>query len=272
MKLRTIPLAVLAAFTIAGPASAATLLFADNFDSGVNNVANVFSNNVASSQSGSIGTTNYAVTGYGGSQTWVAQHGGSIATISNSPGYEGGNFYTGNASLNNNFATQANATNEVLQISFNILNVYNSAGANWVQFNLGNSQSLNVTDATVGLGMLFRINQGTQTFSGGGAIDSDSYVDGNLVTILLSNTAGTGSAFNGNGSVAKVNIGGTDVGTYTLAQQTNAYVTFGGFVTGTGGEQVVGEFDNLSVSAIPEPGAATLLGGLGMLALLRRRR
>jgi uncharacterized protein (TIGR03382 family) len=32
-----------------------------------------------------------------------------------------------------------------------------------------------------------------------------------------------------------------------------------------------GEIDNLSVSLIPEPGAA-LLGGLGLLTLLRRRR
>jgi uncharacterized protein (TIGR03382 family) len=33
----------------------------------------------------------------------------------------------------------------------------------------------------------------------------------------------------------------------------------------------VANIDNLTITAIPEPGAA-LLGGLGMLALLRRRR
>lgn len=43
------------------------------------------------------------------------------------------------------------------------------------------------------------------------------------------------------------------------------------FVKPGGGENYTGYADNFKVVAVPEPGAA-LLGGLGMLALLRRRR
>ena len=147
--------------------------------------------------------------------------------ISNSPAFYG--FAdVANVSVVNDFAAQANAANQPLQISFNIVDVTDTnAGADaWVQFNIGNSTHADIQGGTVGLGMLFRADQRTQTFSGGPGIEEGTYVDGDLVTITLSGTGGVGSASNGNGSVANVKVGATNVGTYTLAQQTNAYVTF----------------------------------------------
>lgn len=60
------------------------------------------------------------------------------------------------------------------------------------------------------------------------------------------------------------------IGTYTLigGLSSDTYITFGMTQFVSGGR---GAIDNLVVQAIPEPGAA-LLGGIGLLMLVRRRR
>lgn len=257
---------------IFGTSSASTLLLSDNFNDPNSGVSG-FNDNLASTQSGTLATTTYSVQGGG----YVAQHGnggtlgvsGILLVATSAPGDGNG---TGSVSLNNNFANQANAANQALQITFNI-NSVDSYGdpERWVQFNVGNSQHLDVGNGTVGAGVLFRVNGGTQLLSAGGGIGSSgTWATNDLVTITLTDTAGTGSAFNGNGSKATISIGATNYGTFTLAQQTNAYLTFSGY-NYDNSQFGIGRFDNLNVTLVPEPGAA-LLGGLGMLALLRRRR
>jgi hypothetical protein len=260
MKLKHVPLATLLALSLAGSSSAATLLLSDNFNDNPNGDASTFNNNLASTQSGTLATTTYSTQG----AQWTAQHSnGGRLLVATSNGWEG----NGSVSLNNNFAIQANATNEALQISFNIHEsaAYPSTDR-WVQFNVGNSQHLDVGNGGVGIGIIFRVNGSAETTKGG----ASTWAADDLVTITLTDTAGTGSAYNGNGSKATVSVGATNFGTVTLAQQTNAFLTFSAFNYGSD-QFGLGTFDNLSVSLVPEPSAA-LLGGLGLLCLMRRRR
>lgn len=264
MKLKKTPLAVLTVLAIAGPASAATLLLSDNFNDAPNESVSTFNSNLASTQSGTLATVSYTIQG----TNYVSQHSNSgrllVATSIDGNG-------NGSVSLNNNFATQANTANLPLQITFNIVNVTDySDTTKWVQFNVGSSQNLDVANAGAAVGALFRVNGGGQILSAGSAlVGASAWTANDLVTITLTDTAGTGSAFNGNGSNATISIGATNYGTFALAQQTSAYLTFSGYNYGS--EFGVGTFDNLSVTLIPEPHAA-LLGGLGLMALLRRRR
>jgi len=263
--MQTNPIQVLlVSLGIAGSCSATTLLLSDNFNDNPNNSVSSFNDNLASTQSGTLATTSYSTQG----ANWTAQHssGGYLLVATSNDG--NGN---GSVSLNNNFANQANAANQALQITFNFVGVDSYADTSrWVQFNVGNSQNLDVGNATVGAGVLFRVSGATQLLSGGSGIGGGTWSANDLVTITLTGTGGVGSAFNGNGSEATISIGGTNYGTFTLAQQTNAFLTFSAFNYGLD-QFGVGRFDNLNVTLVPEPGAA-LLGGLGTLALLRRRR
>ena len=184
----------------------------------------------------------------------VAQHSnGNRLLVATSNDWAG----NGSVSLNNNFATQANATNEALQITFNIHEVGGYGNTTkWVQFNVGNSQHLDVGNGGVGAGVLFRVNGEAGALSSGGGIGSPgTWATDSLVTITLTGSSGFGSAFNGNGSKATISVGATNFGTFTLAQQTNAYLTFSAFNYGND-EFGLGTFDNLNVTLVPEPGAA----------------
>jgi len=232
--------------------AAQTALFSDHFNTGTNRQGAAFNTDIALSQSGTLAPQAYTVQG----SDWRVQHGGSVLTISNSPAFYGG-ADVGNISLPNVFAAQANATDQPLQIRFKVIDVVDSgAGADaWVQFNIGNAPHANITDSSVGLGILFRANQLTQTFSGGSSIDSGVYPDDKMITITLSGTGGVGSAFNGNGSEATVKVDFQDPVVYTLAQQSAAFVTFGGFHPNYG--QMVGYLDDLSISLVPSSGPPT---------------
>lgn len=262
----TAALCALAAFTIAGSASAATVLFLDNFNEDpANEVAENFNNNLAATQSGTLATTAYTI-GSGNSNAAQHSNGGTqmtLATFTDARGF-------GRVSLDNNFATQANAADQPLEVSFNLLTVfgYTANPDRWVSFSIGSAQNQFITQDYVGV--LFRAAGQTQTLNGteglGGTPD---WVANNLVTIRLSGTGGTGSAFSINGTEATISIGANNIGTFALAQQSVAFMTFSAM--NNTGEFGGGNFDNFSVTLIPEPSAA-LLGGLGLLALLRRKR
>ncbi|MCU0796077.1 MAG: PEP-CTERM sorting domain-containing protein [Akkermansiaceae bacterium] len=256
---------LLALLGYSGVSQATTLLLSDNFNDNPNNATWSFNDSLASTQAGSLATVTYSVQGF----NYVAQHsnGGYLLVATATDG--NGN---GSVSLNNNFASQANAANQPLQITFNINSVAGYGDTTrWVQFNVGASQHLDVGNPGVGAGVLFRVSGDTQLLSAGAGIGTGgTWSADDLVTITFSGTGGVGSAFNGNGSQAAISIGSTNYGTFTLGQQTDAYLTFSAF--NYGGDQFgLGRFDNLSVSLIPEP-SALLLGGFGLLALLRRRR
>lgn len=254
-----------AAFAIAQSLSASTLLFADNFnDPGGNGDASTFNNNLALTQSGSLvsgGPIGYNLTNVGAG--FVAQHSnGGALLVASTEGNTGGH---GNVSLNYDFATAANALDQALVFSFNILDVFAfTETSNWIAFSINDAQNEFVTNGYAGL--LFRQSGGTQLFGDGST--GPNWTGNDTVTITLSNTAGNGSAFNGSGSVARIKIGSNAENVFTLAQQTSAFITVNALPAGQFG---AGRIDNLSVTAVPEPSAA-LLSGLGVLGLLRRRR
>lgn len=266
MKLKNTILLAATLTSLTAGANAATLLFADNFnESPANELASTFNDNLAATQSGTIvagGPISYTVSGTGN----AAQHsnGGNQLTLAN---FGDGN--AGRVSLNNNFATQANSLDLAVVFSVQVKSITNFASdtSEWVSFSVGSSQNQFITGGVAGA--LFRANGGTEAWIGGSSAAGPTWNADDYITITLSGTGGVGSAFDGGGTVATMQIGSTNIGTFTISQQSDAFVNF--WASSPGGNFGVGNFDNLSVTAIPEPGAA-LLGGLGLLALLRRRR
>ncbi|MEX1049754.1 MAG: autotransporter-associated beta strand repeat-containing protein [Akkermansiaceae bacterium] len=127
---------------------------------------------------------------------------------------------------------------------------------------------------------------GTLSFDGGAlTLDSTSkftYALGtssDLVSLLNSVTLNLGSGTLGMADFAFSNSGGFGPGIYTLISGASSFT--GSLDSGDLAGSVNGFSSTLSMSgnnliltasAVPEPNAAAMLGGLGLLALLRRRR
>ncbi len=264
MKLKTTSLAVLTAFTIAGQASAATLLFLDNFNTASLGNGN-FNNDIATDQSGTAATKTYTtVLGGGWDGAYQRGNGGTWLMYAGTGGFGSSNM---RGSLNYDIAAAANTLSSALQISFN-MTVSNPNGDSWSSFTVGDQNPF-VTAGTVGFGSIFRDSGNTTQFSNGGAVGgSATFTDGQMITFVLSDFDGSGSAFNSDGEtdVVKMYVGNTLTNTFTglNLDAADQFISFHA-------NNVVANIDNLSITAIPEPSAA-LLGGLGLLALLRRRR
>lgn len=256
MKLKTIPFAAIAAVTIAAPLDASTVLLTDNFNGAEGNQR--VDGGYAADQGGTLGSVSYSIGGPG--NWWNTQRG------------NGGNglaFDDGRFSLNRDFATDANSYNQALQISFDANASGFTSSDGWGSFTVGSAQNIFSYEAGSKYGFIFRQSEnlvvGSESINYGSASDS--------FTILLTDTAGTGSAFNGNGSVAKLYLGGNLLNTTTLGQLGigDGYLSFGAQPGWWGQGYGVAVFDNLAVSVVPEPQAA-LLGGIGALTLLLRKR
>jgi hypothetical protein len=267
MKLKSLPLAAMTALIITGQASAATLLFSDNFDTASLGDGN-FNNDIATDQSGTAATKTYTtVLGGGWDGAYQRGNGGKWLMYAGAGGF-GSTSMQG--SLNYDIAAAANDLGLSLEIKFNISvsNPIGDDGTLWTSFTIGDQNPF-VNAGTVGFSSLFRDNGATQQFSNGAEIGSSAaFTDNQLITFVLSNAAGSGSAFLNDGAtdIAKMYVNGSLTNTFSGLDLNAAdqYISFHA-------NNTVAQIDNLSVTAIPEPSAA-LFGGLGMLALLRRRR
>ena len=216
-------------------------LLTDNFND-ANTDASTFNNNLASTQTGPLAPLTYSTSAPGGGYTVQHGNGGRMLVVDNA------GIPSGRASLNRNFAIEANLANKPLSISFNIAEVTHSTDPTiWGHFGLGSTQNADYfgTDFSI----LIRSNGGWNARDNNAATDlgSGSYADGDLITFVFSDSAGTGSAFNGNGSKVTITVGAAAAVTYTLNQLApgDGFLTWGGYTYGQ--EFMVMAVDNLSV-------------------------
>jgi len=126
--------------------------------------------------------------------------------------------------------------------------------------------------------MMYRANGDIDQYGGlatsNEVLANDTVFSGTrTLTITLDLTQAGG--YNGTNNFGKVTFGANtgagntyqQYGSYTYTSNTN----FGSLLLSMNNSTVGSGYDSLTLTQIPEPGAA-LLGGLGLLALLRRRR
>jgi hypothetical protein len=247
MKLDVLP-TLLSIAAIASPIHATTVLLTDDFDTASSTGA-TFNDNLASDQGGSLATVSYTVSDSG---LHVQRYDGGMVLNMQGNGWNGAW-----ASLDHNFAADANAANKPLEIQFDMWTDSAAGPSAWVDFSIGSTQGNFFWEHP--FGFIVRQSDGQHNYK-----------------MVISDTSGTGSGFNGitNGASIEFFIDGVSTGTtaYTLATD-GGYLTFRTAAASWGGDTSwgLGHIDNLSVSLVPEPQAA-LLGAFGVLGLLRRRR
>jgi len=158
-----------------------------------------------------------------------------------------------------------------LEISFDRV-LSNGASANdndWVSLNiLGNTGQDNFVTAA-DFGILFRANGGTELFDHGANTAGISGTNTGFdvfapYRVVLSDSAGTGSAFGSGGSLVSYYEGSTLLDSVSVGQLTGGYIGLGA--------NSIGGIDNLQISSIPEPGSLSLMAlAAGLLVLCRRR-
>jgi hypothetical protein len=267
-------LLIAAAIVLGSSAHASITLFTDNFNTdGGRPFDSIglgsFNDSLAADQGGTLATKTYS-----GSSSNGGAVGGFFYSIH---GYQGTLYIEGadnsKIGLNHNFATNANALDLALKIDFNLsVGGGGTTTAEGVSFGIGNNAIADYESTGNMFSSFFLAgNQtGTKQYAAGNVIwEAITFADGDLITYVISDASGTGSAFDAGTGNAMVKFYRNN-----QLQRTFTGLTFGandGFINMEAAGNVNGFFDNLSVQAIPEPSAA-LLGGLGLLAMLRRRR
>jgi hypothetical protein len=192
------------------------------------------------------------------------------ATDVGQPGGTGGNYllsaFGGIAGLST--ALNSTTVTAPLLISFDMFNGALPTTYSWTSFTLTNAQlpanPIVSNSNEFGFQKFGDGNYSANTVSTGATTSAPA--TGDSFSVLLTDTAGTGSAFSGNGTVLILKNGGTTLQTFSLAQMTETYISFN-----TRGEQV-GGIDNLVIQTVPEPSTwLMILGGVGVLTMFRRR-
>jgi autotransporter-associated beta strand protein len=228
--------AVLAAAAFNVSSYAQTTLLTDSFDT-----VTSFTANPNADQTGLLSPASYTVTHpFGG--TPIQRRGTGVLEMA----FDGTT--AANASrifTDADYINVANTRNSPIRITFDI----GASQVDWVGIVVGTTAAwLDGNGAITEFSALFR-NDGTGnkwvngTNLAGLTTDSSS-----LITLELRNTAGTGSPFNGTGSVAQLWRGTTNLGTYTLEQLSATNGRFA-LCTFNGNGGAGGTVDNLSIIA-----------------------
>jgi hypothetical protein len=259
-------LSCLALLTCSAAYSTGAVLFTDNFDATSNQSPNDQIANPGR-QGGSLATLGYIQSG----NVQI----GNTTTLPASPGSDLGDeflaAFAGRAYVNYDFSNQT----VPIEISFRglISSISNGGLGDWVSLSIGNPGATPfqfVNGASVS-SILFRANGGTEVWNHGSSAPGGSgfapaFDVWSDYKVVLSDTAGTGSAFGSGGSRADYYINGSLLGTLNITQLNSGEGYFG-FAS----NRIVG-YDNLQISTIPEPSSLLAgIGGLAGLALLRRR-
>jgi len=245
--------------------SNAVVLFTDNFDAtGPGSPNDQITN--PGRQGGPLSTLGYLQSG----NVQI----GNLTTLPPSAGSDLGDEFLGafggRAYINHDFSDQT----VPLEISFRGLasSASNTGLTNWVGLLIGNSAGVPFVNGANVSSILFRANGGTEVWNHGvSAIGGSGLAPGFDVwsdyKVILSDTAGTGSAFGTGGSRADYYINGSFLGTLNINQ-----LTAGEGYFGFAADRIVG-YDNISIATIPEPSAVIMgFSGLAGLVLLRRRK
>lgn len=198
---------------------------------------------------------------------------GNTGTLSPAPGNPQGNGLLlanlGSVRLNYDFSSIEGA----LSVTFDG-NVKSTDATDWLAFMIGSvGQTQFIVDSSAGI--LFRENGGTQIFDHGTGSDGVAgAAPGNDVwqsyQVIISDLDGTGSAFNGNGSMLTYYANGVLLGSQAIGQLNagEGYIAFGS-------EDQIAGVANLSIStvAVPEPSTfgLAMVAAIGGIALMRRR-
>lgn len=144
----------------------------------------------------------------------------------------------------------------------------------WISFNVGlpgiaaGEPGFRINDPQTDLGILFRNRGATQFFqNGGGALGGDFDVT-TLGTRQVVLEYAFSSFADGSDVVARASVDGQNVVSHTFQWNNNngeLYMELGSIVNGT-------RIDNLAIRTIPEPTSVFLLGTAFGLVALRRRR
>jgi autotransporter-associated beta strand protein len=224
---------------------AGDVMLSDNFNS-ASNGASVFNSTLNSDQQGLLAPLAYTVTGH--NADYKIQHGNGGQMLM--AGWYNGEGLDLRASLNHNFANEVNGLDKPLKIQFDLKITDSSNTMNWAAVAIGSAQNAFVNTNTNKFSSLFRHNGATQQFASGSNISNGNTwtASGSTIAVVLSDTAGNGSPFSGNGSVAKMYINASLVGTYPLAQLsgTDGYISFEGY-------NVFCNYDNLEISVVSTP-------------------
>jgi len=267
---KSLPLAGIAALALlAAGKSSAVVLLTDNFTVSANSNDLNF-DLAAGRQGGSLATPTISYTARFG--TDGHQQVGNAATFAGNSASllldNGGGGY-----LNYNFATVASP----ISIAFDGIvgsNLVNDA-SNWVGLEIQNTNGAAAFVNSGNFGILFRANGGTQYFNGSTATTGATATNGtpsstggqdvtNHFEIVLSDTAGTGSAFAGNGTKVAYYENGVLLGTINANQLTGGYIGFSA--------TSLASVDNLVIQSVPEASSLAVAGLAGGLLLSRRKR